>query len=151
MRTVVQRVSSASVKVDDDVIGCIDIGFLVLVGFTHSDTEEKLCWTTRKLVGLRVFEDNAGRMNLSLPDVGGSVLVVSQFTLYADIRKGRRPAFSGAAEPEMAERLYNRFCELLRTKGVHVEMGVFGAKMEVELVNDGPVTIIIDSCFAVGS
>jgi len=136
--------------VDGEVVGYIDRGFLVLVGFSRTDTEEKLCWTTRKLVGLRIFEDKAGRMNLSLPDVGGSVLVVSQFTLYADIRKGRRPAFSGAAEPKMAERLYNRFCELLRTEGVHVEMGVFGAKMEVELVNDGPVTIIIDSCFAVG-
>jgi len=144
MRAVIQRVSHARVSVEDEVVSGIDRGFLVLVGFTHNDDEDALVWAARKIEGLRVFEDDEGKMNLSLLDVGGSVLVVSQFTLYADIRKGRRPAFIDAAHPDKAKVLYNRFCDLLSEEGIHVEMGVFGAKMEIELVNDGPVTIIAE-------
>ncbi len=143
MRAVVQRVSRAEVRVDGRIIASIGRGFLVLVGFTHTDGELELDWTARKLAGLRVFDDEGGRMNLSLADVEGEVLVVSQFTLYADIRKGRRPAFIDAAEPDVAEKLYDRFCDMLTEEGVLVKRGEFGAKMEVELVNDGPVTIII--------
>ncbi len=145
MRIVVQRVSSASVTVEGQVVGQIGRGFLILVGFTHSDDERALAWCARKVVGLRVFEDEAGKMNLALKDVEGKILAVSQFTLYADVIKGRRPAFIEAAPPEQAASLYHRFCGLLEGEGAEVERGVFGAKMEVELVNDGPVTIVIES------
>ena len=144
MRVVLQRVSQAGVRVDGRVVGAIQRGFLALVGFTHSDTETEVAWCARKIAGLRVFEDAEGKMNLALADVGGAVLAVSQFTLYADILKGRRPAFIDAAEPAKAEALYDRFCELLAAQGLRVEKGVFGAKMEVSLVNDGPVTIIVE-------
>ena len=144
MRVVVQRVSRATVKVEGHVVGRIDRGLLILAGFTHGDGEAELVWMARKLSGLRIFEDDGGKMNLSLEDVHGSVLVVPQFTLYADISKGRRPAFIDAAEPERAETLYNRFCDLLAVEGIHVERGVFGARMDVDLINDGPVTIIIE-------
>jgi D-tyrosyl-tRNA(Tyr) deacylase len=144
MRTIIQRVSRAEVRVDGKKISGVDRGFLVLVGFTHDDNVESLKWTARKLVGLRVFEDENDKMNLSLAEVGGEMLIVSQFTLYADVRKGRRPAFIDAAEPGKAEELYKRFCDLVSDEGILVERGIFGAKMDVELVNDGPVTIIIE-------
>ncbi|MDP8238213.1 MAG: D-aminoacyl-tRNA deacylase [Candidatus Hatepunaea meridiana] len=144
MKTVIQRVSRASVKVNCSVISSIDRGILALVGFTHNDSEDELIWTAHKLAGLRIFEDNNCKMNLSLKDTAGKVMVVSQFTLYADVRKGRRPAFVDAAEPNRAKFLYERFCDLLEAEDIIVERGEFGARMEVELVNDGPVTIIIE-------
>ena len=144
MRAVVQRVSHAAVKVDGKVTGKIERGFLVLVGFTHQDDSDELGWMAHKLAGLRIFEDAEGKMNLSVDEVGGAALVVSQFTLYADVLKGKRPAFIDAAEPKKAEQLYNDFCRMLEAEGLHVERGVFGAKMDVELINDGPVTIILE-------
>ena len=145
MRAVVQRVSRASVTVDGDVVGAIERGFAILLGVTHADGEEQARWLAHKVAGLRVFEDDGGKMNRSLLDVGGSALVVSQFTLYGDCRKGRRPSFTSAARPEIAEPLCERFCEFLREAGVaRVESGVFGAHMMVEIHNDGPVTLILD-------
>jgi len=145
MRVVIQRVSSAQVTVDGQVAGQIGRGFLVLVGITHSDGEAEAHYLARKIVGLRVFEDSDGKMNLALPDTGGAILAVSQFTLYSDVRKGRRPSFIEAARPEQAEPLYQRFCQGLAAAGVTVEQGVFQAQMEVALVNDGPVTIWMDT------
>lgn len=145
MRAVVQRVSGASVEVAGEVVGRIDHGFVVLVGITHGDGEAEAALLARKIAGLRVFEDDDGKMNLSLDDIRGAVLAVSQFTLYADVRKGRRPGFTDAAPPEQAEPLYQRFCQLLAAEGVSVEQGVFQAHMRVALVNDGPVTIWLDS------
>ncbi|MBU6350029.1 MAG: D-tyrosyl-tRNA(Tyr) deacylase [Chloroflexi bacterium] len=145
MRAVVQRVSSAQVRVDGLVVGQIERGFLVLVGITHSDGEAEARALARKLVGLRLFDDADGKMNLSLTDVGGAVLSVSQFTLYGDVRKGRRPSFVEAARPEQAEPLYQRFCHLLAAEGVAVAQGVFQAHMEIVLVNDGPVTLWLDT------
>lgn len=145
MRAVVQRVSSAQVRVDGLVVGQIERGFLVLVGITHSDGEAEARALARKLVGLRLFDDADGKMNLSLTDVGGAVLSVSQFTLYGDVRKGRRPSFVDAARPEQAEPLYQRFCHLLAAEGVAVAQGVFQAHMEIVLVNDGPVTLWLDT------
>ena len=144
MRVLLQRVSKASVSVNGRVVGTIGQGFVVLVGVGHHDGEEQAAWLARKIAGLRVFEDQAGRFNLSIRDVGGAALVVSQFTLYADTRRGRRPAFVDAAPPEIAEPLVERFAGLLRAEGVPVEMGVFGARMLVEIHNDGPVTIWIE-------
>ncbi|HRA65348.1 MAG: D-aminoacyl-tRNA deacylase [Caldilinea sp.] len=145
MRAVIQRVSSAQVTVDGQVAGQIGRGFLVLVGITHSDGEAEAHYLARKIVGLRVFEDGDGKMNLALPDIGGAILAVSQFTLYSDMRKGRRPSFIEAARPEQAEPLYHHFCQALAAAGVAVEQGVFQAHMEVALVNDGPVTIWMDT------
>ena len=145
MRAVIQRVSSAQVTVDGQVVGQIERGFLVLVGITHGDGEAEARTLARKIVGLRVFEDDGGKMNLSLADIGGAVLAVSQFTLYGDVRKGRRPSFIDAARPEQAEPLYQRFCQLLAAEGVAVEQGVFQAHMQIALVNDGPVTIWMDT------
>lgn len=145
MRAVVQRVSSARVTVDGDVVGQIGRGFLVLVGVTHADGEKEAQYLARKIAGLRVFEDEAGKMNLALADIGGAVLAVSQFTLYGDVRKGRRPSFIDAARPEQAEPLYQRFCQLLAAEGAPVAQGVFQAHMEISLVNDGPVTIWMDT------
>lgn len=145
MRLVIQRVSKGSVTVDGDVVGSIGMGFVILVGVTHTDTETEARWLANKAAGLRVFTDDDGKFNLSLQDVGGEALVVSQFTLYADARKGRRPGFTDAAPPEIAEPLVEKFAEFLREAGVKkVESGVFGAMMQVEIHNDGPVTIIID-------
>lgn len=147
MRVVVQRVSRAAVRVDGGVghtVGAIGRGFVVLVGFAPGDTEPQLEWMADKLIGLRVFGDAAGKMNLALGDVGGALLVISQFTLYGDASKGRRPSFIGAAPPDVAEPLYDRFCALLRAKGANVETGRFGAMMDVELVNDGPVTLVLE-------
>ena len=146
MRAVVQRVSRASVTVDGQVVGSIGAGLLVLLGVKPEDTEEACCWLTNKVANLRIFQDEAGKMNCSLLDVGGAALVVSQFTVYGNVRKGRRPSFVGAAPPEHAKPLYERFCGELRAQGVvSVAQGIFGANMAVALVNDGPVTLIVDS------
>jgi D-aminoacyl-tRNA deacylase len=145
MRAVVQRVSRASVTVDGDVVGSIGKGFVVLLGVTHDDTEADAAYLAEKILGLRIFEDDAGKMNLSLADVGGACLVVSQFTLYGDCRKGRRPSFVAAAGPEQAEALYELLVERLRAGGINVATGRFRAHMDVELVNDGPVTMLLDS------
>ena len=145
MRAVIQRVSTAQVTVQGEVVGQIGRGFLVLLGVTAADGEAEAALLARKIAGLRVFEDDGGKMNLALADVGGAVLAVSQFTLYADVRKGRRPSFIAAARPEQAEPLYQRFCTLLQAEGVAVQQGVFQAEMQVSLVNDGPVTIWMDT------
>jgi len=145
VRVVVQRSKAASVTVEGNVVGSIDHGLVLLVGITHTDSEKDLTWMADKLAGLRIFEDEAGKMNLDITQVGGAILSVSQFTLYGDCRKGRRPNFMQAARPEQAELLYNQFNELLRAKGLVVETGQFGAMMDVQLTNDGPVTLIIDS------
>ncbi len=145
MRAVVQRVSQARVVVDGAVVGAIGVGFLVLLGITHEDGEAEARWLARKIAGLRIFEDAAGKMNLSLADVGGGMLAVSQFTLYGDVRKGRRPSFVRAARPEQAKPLYERFCHFVAQEGIPVEQGVFQAHMEVALVNDGPVTLWLDT------
>nr|WP_221626797.1 D-aminoacyl-tRNA deacylase [Cohnella lubricantis] len=140
-----QRVSEASVRVDEAVVGEIGHGLMLLVGIKQEDAEADLAWMADKLAGLRIFEDDDGKLNLSLADVGGAILSVSQFTLYGDCRKGRRPNFMAAARPEIASELYDRFNDMLRSKGFRVETGVFGAMMDVSLVNDGPVTLILDS------
>ncbi|HEY2065455.1 MAG TPA: D-aminoacyl-tRNA deacylase [Gemmatimonadaceae bacterium] len=146
MRVLLQRVSRAEVRVGSPprVTGRIGRGYLLLVGFAHADGEAELQWVAEKVVGLRLFADADDKMNLALGDVGGAVLVVSQFTLYGDAEKGRRPSFVGAARPEVAIPLYERFISLLRARGVQVETGEFGAMMEVELVNDGPVTLWLE-------
>ena len=144
MRLLLQRVSRAEVRVDGRVTGRIGRGYLQLVGFAESDDESPLAWMADKVVGLRLFGDDDGKMNLGLEDVGGALLVVSQFTLYGDARKGRRPSFVEAARPETAIPLYDRFVALLRDRGVPVETGEFGAMMDVELVNDGPVTLWLE-------
>src|SRR3954464_7352103 len=145
MRAVVQRVSRASVTVDNAVVGQIDRGLLVLLGIAHSDTEAAADYLAEKISGLRIFEDDAGKMNLSVSEVGGAILAVSQFTLYGDVRKGKRPTFDDAARPEQARKLYEHFVERIRAFGLRCETGVFQAMMQVELVNDGPVTILLDS------
>ena len=142
---VIQRVTEASVTVDDKVVGSIGRGIAVLLGVAKGDTEKEADYLANKLINLRIFEDDAGKMNLSLQDVGGELLVVSQFTLLGDCRKGRRPGFSNAAPPEEADRLYLYFVEQLREKGLHVETGQFQAMMLVKIHNDGPVTFVIDS------
>jgi D-aminoacyl-tRNA deacylase len=143
VRIVVQRVSRASVRVDGAVVGSIGAGFLLLVGIEPSDTEGDLDSAVDKVANLRVFADDAGHMNRSLLETGGSALVVSQFTLLGDVRRGRRPSFVGAALPEQAQPMLDRFVEGLRSSGIHTETGVFGASMEVELVNSGPVTLVL--------
>ncbi len=145
MRALVQRVSEASVTVDGQVVGAIGRGFLILLGVTHGDGEAEAAWLAHKIAGLRIFEDAAGKFNLGLADVGGEALLVSQFTLYGNARKGRRPSFTDAARPEQAEPLMDRFAELLRAEGFRVATGVFGAMMAVQLVNDGPVTLWLDT------
>ncbi|HNZ09016.1 MAG TPA: D-aminoacyl-tRNA deacylase [Bacillota bacterium] len=145
MRAVVQRVKEASVKVDGDTVGLIGAGFLVLLGVAKDDGEKDASYTADKVAGLRVFDDGDGKFNLSLTDVEGAVLAVSQFTLYGDARGGRRPSFTEAAGAELGRSMYELFIDKLESKGIEVQRGVFGAKMEVALVNDGPVTILIDS------
>jgi D-tyrosyl-tRNA(Tyr) deacylase len=144
VRIVVQRVSGASVDVAGADVGSIDYGLLLLLGIEPSDTEQDIVRAVEKVANLRVFPDEQGQMNRSLVETGGSALVVSQFTLLADIRKGRRPSFVGAAPPELAEPMVDRFVEVLRNTGTHVETGVFGASMDVELVNSGPVTLVLE-------
>ncbi len=144
MRVVLQRVSNASVTVDGQIVGQIGHGLLALVGIGHGDTEKQVRWMADKTAELRIFEDDQGKMNRSVLDVGGSALVVSQFTLLGDCRKGRRPAFTGAAVPELANALYMRYADLLADRGINVQRGIFAADMKVALVNDGPVTMILD-------
>jgi D-aminoacyl-tRNA deacylase len=145
MRVVVQRSKDASVTVGGEVTGQISKGFVLLVGVTHADKEEDAVYLADKIANLRIFEDENEKMNLSLLDVGGEILSVSQFTLYGDCRKGRRPNFMDAARPDQAVQLYDFFNSLLREKGIRVETGIFGAMMDVELINDGPVTLIVES------
>jgi D-tyrosyl-tRNA(Tyr) deacylase len=145
MRAVVQRVSRAGVSVGGEVVGAIDRGLLVLLGVAPTDTGADARWLADKVAGLRIFNDADGKMNLSVQDVEGSVLVVSQFTLYGDCRKGRRPSFIGAAPPELAEPLYGAFVNAFRALGLPTATGRFGAMMQVELVNDGPVTLLIET------
>jgi D-tyrosyl-tRNA(Tyr) deacylase len=146
MRAVIQRVSSASVTVDGAVIGAIEAGVLILLGVGPDDRDSDGAWLAQKIANLRIFRDDQGRMNRSLLEFGGAALVVSQFTLYGDCRKGRRPSFVRAAPPEMAEPLYQSFCVQLQECGLEqVRTGVFGAMMDVALVNDGPITLIIDT------
>lgn len=145
MRAVVQRVSEAKVIVEEKTVGAIKRGLLVFVGVGKNDTEEDCEWLADKVSGLRIFEDEDGKMNLSVKDINGEVLVVSQFTLYGDCRRGKRPSFTEAAPPDKGKTLYERFVELLREKGLRVETGKFRAHMHVHLVNDGPVTILLDS------
>jgi D-aminoacyl-tRNA deacylase len=145
VRAVVQRVREASVSVDSQVLGAIENGLVVLIGVTHGDDESDARYLAQKITTLRIFEDNAGKFNLSALDVGASALVVSQFTLYADTRRGRRPDFMDAAPPEIAEPLIDHFVVLLREQGLKVETGQFQARMLVKIFNDGPVTIIVDS------
>lgn len=144
MRVVLQRVSKASVTIGGTVRGAVGQGFCLLVGFTHTDTEAEVAWMAEKVAGLRVFTDAEGKMNLGLTDVGGGVLVISQFTLYGDAAKGRRPSFIDAARPEVAIPLYEKFIAALREKGLTVATGEFGADMQVEIHNDGPVTLVLD-------
>ena len=145
MRWVVQKVSQSSVKIEGEIVGAIDKGYMVLVGITNGDDELLVEKMVDKLVNLRIFEDENDKLNLSLLDVGGSVLSISQFTLYANCKKGRRPSFIDAAKPDISSPLYDFFNKKLEEKGINVERGVFGAMMEVSLINDGPVTIILDS------
>jgi len=148
VKVVLQRVSRAEVRIAGKSVGKIAVGFVILAGFAPTDGEETLGWMADKVLGLRVFGDSEGKMNLALADVHGAVLVVSQFTLYGDVQKGRRPSFIDAAPPELAVPLYERFVALIRERGagsgVQVATGEFGAMMEVELVNDGPVTLILE-------
>ena len=144
MKLVVQRVKNAKVDVDVKTVGSIEKGFLVLLGVTHTDTKETADYLVKKLCKLRVFEDENGKMNLALKDVAGSLLIVSQFTLYANCSEGNRPSFINAAKPDMANELYEYFCKKCKEQDIKVEKGIFGADMKVSLVNDGPVTIILE-------
>ena len=145
MRVLLQRVTRAEVRVHERVTGRIARGYLLLLGISHTDTEVQAVKLADKVAGLRLFTDAEGKFNLALADVGGAALVVSQFTLYGDVRKGRRPSFIDAARPEVAIPIYERFIALLRERGVPVETGEFGADMQVDLINDGPVTLMLDS------
>ena len=144
MRLVVQRVKNASVEVDKKTVGKIDKGYLVLLGVTHTDTKEIADYLVKKLCNLRVFEDENGKMNLNIKQVDGSMLIVSQFTLYGDCTDGNRPSFTNAAKPDFANELYEYFCEKCSENNIHIEKGIFGADMKVSLLNDGPVTIILE-------
>lgn len=144
MKLVVQRVKNAKVEVDGKTVGEIEKGFLVLLGVTHNDTKETADYLVKKLCNLRVFEDENEKMNLALKDVNGKLLIVSQFTLYADCTGGNRPSFVNAAKPEMANELYEYFCNKCKENGIEVQKGIFGADMKVSLLNDGPVTIILE-------
>ncbi len=145
MRVVIQRVSEASVTVDQKTVGAIGQGLMVLLGVAQGDTSQEAKSLAEKTAGLRIFEDDAGKMNRSVEEIGGSLLVVSQFTLLGDCRKGRRPGFTDAAPPELADQLYEEYVAALRSRGVNVATGVFRADMQVALVNDGPVTMLLDS------
>ena len=144
MKLVVQRVKNASVEVDKKIVGKIDKGYLVLLGVTHTDTREIADYLVKKLCNLRIFEDENGRMNLNIKQVDGSMLIVSQFTLYGDCTEGNRPSFTNAAKPDFANDLYEYFCDKCSENNIHIEKGVFGADMKVSLLNDGPVTIILE-------
>lgn len=145
MRAVIQRVKHASVSVDNQITGEIKQGFLVLLGVTHTDTEKEVDWLAKKITDLRVFNDSEDKMNLGLKDINGELLIISQFTLYGNCIKGRRPAFIDAAKPDVANELYEKFLKKCKDLGFKTEAGIFGADMKVELLNDGPVTLIIDT------
>lgn len=145
MRAVVQRVAKASVSVDGNIVGAIGHGMLVLLAAAGSDGPEQVKWMAEKLAGLRIFSDDQGKMNLSLEQVRGEMLIVSQFTLYGDCRKGKRPSYAGAAPPDQAQALYSDFIDEIRKRGIPTQEGIFGAMMMVDMVNDGPVTLIVDS------
>lgn len=145
MRVVVQRVKYSSVSVDGEIVGKIDKGLMVLLGVTHTDGEKEVNWLVNKIKDLRIFEDSEGKMNLGLEDIKGELLVISQFTLYGNCIKGRRPGFTDAARPDLAKPLYEKFLEKCRSFGIKTEAGIFGADMKVELLNDGPVTLVIDT------
>lgn len=145
MKLVIQRVKNAKVEVEGKVVGSIEKGFLVLLGVTHNDTKKEVDYLVKKLCNLRIFEDENEKMNLSLKDVGGELLIVSQFTLYADCTGGNRPSFINAAKPDIAEPLYEYFCDECEKNEIHVEKGIFGADMKVSLLNDGPVTIVLEN------
>ena len=145
MKIVIQRVKESSVSIDGQIKGSIQKGYMTLVGFCESDTKAIVDKMIDKMIGLRIFEDDQGKMNLSLTDVQGAILSISQFTLYADCRKGRRPGFTDAAKPDTAIPLYDYYNQKIQVSGIHVETGVFGADMKVSLINDGPVTILLDS------
>lgn len=145
MRAVVQRVTRASVSVDNQIVGKIDKGIVILLGVGNGDNLEDAKYLAEKCVNLRIFSDDDGKMNLSLLDVGGEALIISQFTLYGDCRRGRRPSYSDSAAPDVAKELYEKFIELVQSYGVHVETGIFAADMLVEIHNDGPVTLLVDS------
>ena len=145
MKAVIQRVKKSSVSVDGKTIGKIDKGLMILLGIAKDDSEEDAMYLSEKIPNLRIFEDTEGKMNLSLVETGGDILVISQFTLIGDTRKGRRPSYTGAARPELANRLYEYFISLLKLKGIKTESGQFQAKMDVSLINDGPVTLIVES------
>ena len=147
MRVVVQRVKRASCTIEGEIYSKIDTGFLLLVGFTHTDSIKEVKYLAKKIAGLRVFEDENGKMNLSLKAVNGKILSISQFTLYADTKDGNRPAFINAMKPDMANELYNLFNEELRSYDIEVYTGIFGSDMKIDLLNDGPVTIIYDESF----
>ena len=147
MKLVVQRVKNAQVDVDGKTVGKIEKGFMVLLGVTHNDTKQEADYLVKKLCNLRVFEDENEKMNLGLKDVNGELLIISQFTLYADCTGGNRPSFINAARPEVAEPLYEYFCSECEKNGIHVEKGIFGADMKVSLLNDGPVTVIMEKQF----
>ena len=145
MRVVVQRVKHSSVAVDGNIVGKINEGLLILLGIKNGDTEKDVTWLANKVVSLRIFEDENGKMNKELKEINGSILLISQFTLYGDCVKGKRPSFIEAAKPEIAIPLYEKFIDTLKNQGINVETGIFGADMKVELLNDGPVTIVLDS------
>ena len=145
MRAVVQRVHTCSVSVDDKTVGQIEKGLLVYLGVEKEDEDEDLQYLVDKVCGLRIFSDSDGKMNLSVQDINGQLMVISQFTLCADTRKGKRPSYNNAASPQMGDQYYNRYIDAVRAKGIKVETGVFGAKMQVKYTNDGPVTILLDS------
>lgn len=144
MRLLVQRVLNSNVKVDGKIIGEINKGYMVLLGVTHDDDTEKADYLVKKLINLRVFEDENGKMNLNINQVGGELLIISQFTLYGNTKDGNRPSFTEAAKPEKAEELYNYFVEQCRKEGIKTETGIFGADMKVSLINDGPVTVMLE-------
>lgn len=145
MRAVVQRVKSASCKVDNEIVGKIDKGLLLFLGVGEGDEEKDLKYLVDKVLGLRIFSDENGKMNLSLEDVKVEILIISQFTLYGDVRKGKRPSFTRSAAPELGEKFYEMFIEMVKSRGIQAQTGVFGADMDIELINDGPVTILVDS------
>ncbi|HUX47164.1 MAG TPA: D-aminoacyl-tRNA deacylase [Desulfosporosinus sp.] len=145
MRSVIQRVKQASVIVKGEIVGKISTGLMVLLAVGRDDGEKDVTWMVDKLVGLRIFEDEVGKMNLSVQDVGGDILLVSQFTLYGDCRSGKRPSFTSAAPPERAKALFEQIVEATRSRGLKVETGVFQAEMDVQMINDGPVTLLLDS------
>ena len=145
MKFVIQRVTDANVSVDGKVVGKIGKGFMVLIGIAGTETVEIADKMIKKLIGMRIFEDENGKMNKSIQDVEGSILSISQFTLYADCKKGNRPSFTNAGKPDLATTLYDQFNQKLQEQGMHVETGIFGADMKIELLNDGPVTIVLDS------